>query len=199
MKNPRFAFTAVVLAIALGTTGCADAATEFEQTTSAAFAKDGSVAQGFAEAREKLREENLMLSSDDVAAKAELTPQGDLLIDGKAVAMTAAQRDVAQRYRAELLAVAEAGLDIGEGSAAIAVQAVSQTLAGLFTGNTASIKAGIEEEAKKLKPAALALCVSAKALAVTQEELATALPEFRPYAGTIDVDCDAPSEVASAP
>src|SRR3546814_13941085 len=43
--------------------------------------------------RTKLEHENITLSSSDAEAKAEITPQGDLLIGGKEVATDEAQRE----------------------------------------------------------------------------------------------------------
>src|SRR3546814_8487522 len=44
--------------------------------------------------RTKLEHENITLSSSDAEAKAEITPQGDLLIDGKKVETDAAKREL---------------------------------------------------------------------------------------------------------
>src|SRR3546814_9219822 len=63
--------------------------------------------------RTKLEHENITLSSSDAEAKAEITPQGDLLIDGKKVATDEAQRALLLAYPAGIIAVAAAGPDIG--------------------------------------------------------------------------------------
>src|SRR3546814_3686241 len=63
--------------------------------------------------RTKLEHENITLSSSDAEAKAEITPQGDLLIGGKEVATDEAQRALLLEYRAGIIAVAAAGTDIG--------------------------------------------------------------------------------------
>src|SRR3546814_4122382 len=63
--------------------------------------------------RTKLEHENITLSSSDAEAKAEITPQGDLLIGGKEVATDEAQRALLLEYRAGIMAVAAAGTDIG--------------------------------------------------------------------------------------
>src|SRR5690606_11939030 len=63
--------------------------------------------------RTKLETQNITLSSSNADAKAEITPQGDLLIAGKKVETDEAQRALLLEYRAGIIAVAAAGTDIG--------------------------------------------------------------------------------------
>ncbi|WP_051282481.1 hypothetical protein [Silanimonas lenta] len=162
---------------------------EARQTVETATAEGGTVARAIAEARRKLHEENLGLDGEGLP-KAKLTPQGDLLIGGTAVPMDEAQREAALAYRAELLKVAEAGMVLGQQGAAIAGQAVTQVLGGLFTGKAEEAAARIEAEAKKIEEAALALCKDLEGLEPAQARFAELVPEFRPYAKKIQVDTD---------
>ena len=57
--------------------------------------------------------------------KAEITPQGDLLVEGKAVAVDAAQRQLLLDHRANLVAIAQAGIAIGAQGADLGMQGAS--------------------------------------------------------------------------
>lgn len=188
----------LVLGLAMAGSACSESS---RSSTEAAFAEagksvaeatgeGGTVAKALAEARRKLHEENLKLDSGSSGPRVELTPQGDLLIGGTAVPMDEAQREAALAYRAELLKVADAGMVLGQQGAAIAGQAVTQVLGGLFTGKAEEAAARIEAEAKKIEEAALALCKDLEGLEPAQARFAELVPEFRPYAKKIQVDTD---------
>ena len=78
-----------------------------------------SVEKAITEAREELRTKNISISDgvhinvnghefkhDDNLPKAEITPRGDLLIEGKPVPVTPAQRALLLEYRHEIIGVA---------------------------------------------------------------------------------------------
>jgi hypothetical protein len=135
------------------------------------------------EVREELATENISLSSDDAGAPdAEITPAGELLIDGQAVATTPEQKALLLDYREGIAAVAMAGADIGLQGADLATRAVSATFRGLLTGNTGEIEKEVEAEAEKIKQQALKLCDRLPALLDAQQRLQASLPEFAPYA-----------------
>src|SRR3546814_8081423 len=100
--------------------------------------------------RTKLEHENITLSSSDAEAKAEITPQGDLLIDGKKVATDEAQRALLLEYRAGIIAVAAAGTDIGMKGADFGLRPAGKALRGVFSGNSDEIEAEIEADAREL-------------------------------------------------
>jgi hypothetical protein len=87
---------------------------------------------GIAEkARDGIREEMATKNLDigqgsDSLPRAELSPEGDLLIDGKAISLTAAQRKLLLDYRGQLAGVAEAGAEVGIQGAAIATAAMKE-------------------------------------------------------------------------
>src|SRR3546814_17938877 len=87
--------------------------------------------------RTKLEHENITLSSSDAEAKAEITPQGDLLLDGKKVAPDAAQRALRLEYQAGIIAVAAAGTAIGMRDADCGPRTEGQALRGVFYGTRA--------------------------------------------------------------
>ena len=164
------------------------------------------VAKAMDEARAKLREGNLSLNGDyDVningkrlqrkasdLPRAEITPQGDLIVSGRTIAMDDRSRALALRYREGLIAVAEAGMDIGVQGADLGMKAAGDAIASIFRGDTDGVEKRIEAEAQRLEASALRLCDSLPALLAAQQALAAAVPEFAPYAtmdaGDID-DC----------
>lgn len=195
----------LLLALGIAGTGCSEqardqakqAALEAQQQVEAATAENGTVAQAMEEARRKLREENLPIGREGVGPKAEITPQGEFLIDGKALPLTDAQTAAVKRFRDQTIDVADAGMAMGQGGAALASQAIGSAVGGLLGADTSATTARIEAEAEKMKDAGLALCRKAESLEAAKDALAEAVPEFRPYAETmtIDVNC-APDEGA---
>lgn len=149
------------------------------------------------EARRKLATENIALNRDGKKhlPKAEITPGGDLLIEGKAVAATPAQKALVLAYRGELLGVVGDGMAIGMEGASIGVDAAANALKGVLAGKSGDeIGKQVGAQARdQLKPMVDQLCGRMPALLSAQDALATALPEFKPYAtmdqGDVD-DCD---------
>jgi hypothetical protein len=201
MRVSRFSPLALALTLALAGTACGEQARstaqqiadETRQGVAEATAAGGEVDKALAEASRKLHEENLSLQVEGVGPKAELTPQGDLLIDGTAVPFTDEQRDAALAYRKEVLAVADAGMAIGRQGAAIGGEAAALAIESIFGGNPDGAEARIEAEAKKIEAAALALCDQVEGLEAAQERLTALVPEFAPYAKSINVDTDCTS------
>lgn len=122
---------------------------------------------------------------------AEITPQGELLISGKQVAATPAQHALLLDYRQQLVGIAEAGMDIGAQGADLGINATKGAILGAFTGkNDKDIEATVKPQAEKIKAAAVALCKRLPNLLSSQQNLAAAMPEFRPYATMQQKDVD---------
>jgi hypothetical protein len=147
------------------------------------------------EARKKLETQNISISDGmhiqinghtidrpSGKTKAEITPQGDLLIDGKAVTVTPAQRGLLLQYRQNIIRIAEAGMDIGVQGADLGMKAASEAISGIFSGNGDKVEEKIKPEAQKIEAAAQSLCKLLPPMLATQNELAATLSEFRPYA-----------------
>ena len=123
-------------------------------------------------------------------APAEITPQGDLLIDGKVQAIDAVQRRQLLAYRRQMIAVAKAGIDIGQRSADAALEAVgSGSWVGLLVGAmTGSLERRIERVVKQeIEPGVRRICRQLPAMMDSQQRLSASLPQFRPYA-TLEAD-----------
>ena len=154
---------------------------------------DGGVVDALiAEVREEVANENLSLGrGKDGEPPAEITPAGDLLIDGQAVPLTAAQREKMLAYRTELAGVAEAGATIGLRSAGLAKDAAATAIAGALRGDdSGAIEAKIKEDAAGIEESARALCDGLPRLYAAQQALVDAVPEFAPYAEMDEADID---------
>ena len=129
--------------------------------------------------------------------KAEITPQGDLLVEGKAVAVDAAQRQLLLDHRANLVAIAQAGIaigaqgaDLGMQGASLGLKAAAGALKGALSGNTEEFEKQMEAEGKRIEEqgrqleaeADRMICARMPALLASQNALAAALPAFAPYA-----------------
>jgi hypothetical protein len=114
--------------------------------------------------------------------RAQVTPQGDLLIEGKAVTVTPAQRAMLLTYRQQIIDVAEAGMSMGVQGADLAGKAVSEVLGSVFSGKGEDFGRRMEAEGKKLEVQGRQLCMKLEPMRTTQQQLAASLPEFKPYA-----------------
>lgn len=123
-------------------------------------------------------------------APAEITPQGDLLIDGKIQAINDGQRRQLLAYRGQVIVIAKAGIDIGQRSADAALEAVgSGSWVGLLVGAmTGNLERRIERVVKQeIEPGVRSICRQLPAVLESQQRLSANLPQFRPYA-TLDAD-----------
>jgi hypothetical protein len=129
-------------------------------------------------------------TDNDTRPKAEITPQGDFLLDGKAVAVNPAQRAMLLQYRGQIIAIADAGMTLGSKGAELAGKAVGESLGALFSGDADAIGKRVEAEADKLKAEVKLLCGQLPPMLATQQQLAASLPQFKPYATMTQDDVD---------
>ena len=164
------------------------------------------VGSAIEQARKELATQNISISDgmniningrqwntgDPSLPKAEITPKGDLLIEGKAVAITAAQRAELLAYRGQIIGIAEAGMTIGAQGANIAGHAVSGAIGAIFGGKDGEkeFEKKMETEAAKIEAEAMKLCTRLPALMAGQQALAASLPEFKPYARMTQADIE---------
>lgn len=181
-------FRNAVLAIAIGASliGCGNDAPQ-DPADEPKTLIGQAVKQVTDEARKEIVKENFSLNVDGLP-KAEITPEGDLLIEGKSVTTTPEQKALAKVYREELTAIAQAGIGLGVQGADLAGKAASEAIKGVFSGNPDQIEQRIEKEAEGIKSAAKQLCDRLPALKAAQDKLAAAVPEFKPYARMDDSD-----------
>ncbi|TZF90601.1 hypothetical protein [Cognatilysobacter lacus] len=142
-----------------------------------------SVGRGMAEAQRKLETENITIrSGKGELHKAEITPTGGLIIDGKTIALNETQRQAVLDYRARTIDIAHAGMDIGVQGAKLATRAVTEAIGGLLSGHPDQIDKRIEMQTQGIKKAASSLCDKLPALQAAQQKVAAAVPEFAPFA-----------------
>ena len=123
-------------------------------------------------------------------ARAEITPRGDLLIDGKLQAIDAGQRRQLLAYRGQVIMVAKAGIDVGQRSADAALAALGEgSWVGLLVGAvTGSLERRVERLVKQeIEPGVRRICRQLPAMMDSQQRLSASLPQFRPYA-TLEAD-----------
>ena len=158
------------------------------------------------EARKELATKNISISdgfsinvnghrihkADDNLPKAEITPQGDLLIEDKAVTVTPPQRQQLLAYRGQIVGVAEAGMAIGVKGADIAGEALNGVVGAIFGGKEGeqAFEQRMEAQGRKIEAEAMKLCTQLPALLASQQALAASLPEFKPYARMTKEDID---------
>lgn len=156
------------------------------------------------QARKELHASNLSLNgslkingaqvwnTDSSLPKGEISPQGDLLIDGKPVTITPAQRQQLLAYRGDVIRVAEAGMAIGSQGAELASKALGGAVGAIFGGEGAekSLETRMEAEGKKIEAEAMKLCNILPPLLSSQQALAASLPAFQPYATMTRADID---------
>jgi hypothetical protein len=170
-----------------------------EKTSPSAIS--GEIRKAMQEAKQELASRNIDLNSvqvggsrnndDDSRPKAEITPQGELLIEGRKVAATPAQQALLMDYRKQIVGIAEAGMDIGAQGADLGLNAAKEAMWGAFTGkNEKDIETAIKPQTDRIQAAAATLCQRLPGLLSTQQELAAAMPEFRPYATMQQKDVD---------
>ncbi|MGV8943250.1 hypothetical protein [Thermomonas sp.] len=164
------------------------------------------VGKAISEARAELRTKNISISdginininghrihrSTNDLPKAEITPQGELLIEGKAIVATPAQRQQLLAYRGQIIGVAEAGMAIGVKGADIAGEALSGVAGAIFGGKDGekAFEQRMQAQGKKIEAEAMKLCTQMPALLASQQALAASMPEFKPYARMTQADID---------
>lgn len=153
----------------------------------------GEIRKSIQEAKQELANKNIDVNNihiggshrndKDSRPKAEITPQGDLLIAGEKVAATPAQHALLLDYRQQIVGIAETGMDIGAEGADLGVSAAKEAIWGALTGKgDKDIEAAIKPQTDNIQAAAAKLCLRMPSLLSSQQKLAAAMPEFKPYA-----------------
>jgi hypothetical protein len=206
-----FSYRALALLLLLPLAACSQAPDSQPASTgqSTSTSKEGETAprsliakgidKAMQEAKRDLATKNIELDhvhfgddDNDKRPKAEITPQGDLLIAGKKVDATPAQRTLLLDYRQQIVDIASAGMDIGTQGADLGMQAAKTAMLGAFSGKSdKQIEAAIKPQTDKIEAAAHQLCQQhMPALLASQQKLAAAMPAFQPYATMEQKDID---------
>ncbi|UGB39291.1 hypothetical protein [Frateuria soli] len=128
---------------------------------------------------------------NDALPRAAITPQGDLVIAGRTIDATPEQHTLLLDYRQQVVGIAEAGMDIGEHGANLGTRAAREAIWGALAGKSdKELEASIKPQAEQIKVAAMRLCQDLPGLLASQQKLAAAMPQFRPYATLTQKDVD---------
>ena len=210
MKTQAITNGVLALALLLPLAGCNDAGkTGSEAATQAIKEVDAQTSpsliaaeihKGMEEAKQELATKDIDIDRIHVGhgehdhsslPHAAITPKGDLLIAGKPVSATPEQHTLLLDYRQQIVGIAQTGMDIGEHGATLGTQAAKQAIWGALTGKSdKDIEAAIKPQADQIKLAAMKLCQRMPDLFASQQKLAAAMPQFRPYATMTQKDID---------
>jgi hypothetical protein len=159
-----------------------------------------------AKARVELDSENLSLdkglhfgknrkresADEDSLPTAQITPNGDFLVGGEAVAIDARQRRQLLDYRGQVIGLARVGIDGGEQAAMAALDATDVSLFSLIVGGlSGNLERRVEASVKQhVEPLVRQICQRLPQVLESQRQLAAKLPQFQPYASLERDDID---------
>ena len=191
-----FTGSTLLLSLAL-LTACDKSASERSHEVSEAIASVSSkMNEATAKARIEIAKSNMSLGTLKGKAKAEITPLGDLLIDSKPMTITPEQRQLLMTHREILTKVAISGMEIGTQGVDLAGKAAGDAIKSIFVGDTKQLEQKVDAGTKKIEASVNALCTQLPLLLASQEKLAVAIPEFKPYAKmTVDDFKDCKQEI----
>mgnify|MGYP006377677231 CR=1 FL=1 len=138
------------------------------------------------------KDQNRKAADRDSLPAAQITPKGDLLIDGKAIAVSAQQRKQLLDYRGQVIGLAKIGIDGGEKAAMAVFEATDVSLFSLIVGGmSGSLERRVEASVKQhVQPLVLNICRQLPQLLESQQQLAASVPQFQPYASLERDDID---------
>ncbi|GAB3506127.1 hypothetical protein MNQ95_13080 [Pseudoxanthomonas daejeonensis] len=148
------------------------------------------IQEAMAQASRKLATENIRVGEQSDKPKAEISPQGDFLVDGKPVPVDDAQRKLLLAHRANLVSVAQAGIAVGMQGADLGIEAATGALKSVFQGDSEKFGQEMEARGKQIEVEAQKICERLAPLLASQQALAAALPAFQPYATMDQGDID---------
>ncbi|HJP97325.1 MAG TPA: hypothetical protein VJ862_02070 [Rhodanobacteraceae bacterium] len=152
----------------------------------------GAIDRAMDKASVELATKNITVSNDhDNAPKAEITPQGDFLVAGQPVSLTPAQRREMLAYRQQLIEIARQGIAIGKQGATLGIHAASAAIAAAFSGESEQqVRQRVESQTSGIRTAAAKICDRLPALRASQQQLASDVRAFKPYADVTPAKID---------
>jgi Protein of unknown function (DUF2884) len=145
---------------------------------------------------ESSRHSNIDFQSDDLVItnaaddEARISPAGDLVIAGKAVATNAEQRKLLQQYYGGMRDIEHRGLAIGEHALDMVGGMLGTLLTAVLSGDEdKELDRKMRQKAEPLKDEARALCKDVRDEHALQDKIAGEIPAFKPYA-VMDADSD---------
>lgn len=117
----------------------------------------------------------------DGAPEADIASDGGFTIDGKAVATTPAERELLAQYNRSVRSVHETGLAMGKAG----IETAARAIAAKASSTPGKADAAAETGASKLQDLTLGICKATAAIKLAQDQLATQLAAFKPYAAIV--------------
>lgn len=120
---------------------------------------------------------------------AHVSRDGNLSIDGKAVAVTPAQRQLLQHYYQQAHAVMDSGEGMGRQGIQMAKSSIEQAVASIFSKDSPAADKRMNAQSQKIEASADAFCGEVRALGIIEATVAADLPAFKPYTNGEEMQC----------
>lgn len=114
---------------------------------------------------------------------------GSLTIDGKAIDVTPAQRELLRHYVAESRTMMQSGEAVGKAGVSVAEHAVGNAISQIFDKNAAASQKALDAQTDAIEKSASLLCTNLQQLVATQKQIAVEIPAFKPYDAVGNVHC----------
>jgi DUF2884 family protein len=129
-----------------------------------------------------IRHDDVVVTADD-DTKARITPEGTLVVDGRRIRLSEAQRQGFAHYNATLRLIKDQAVAAGASGAGLAAHAIGEVIAALAAGEPDRAEHHrVRARAEKIKDSVRAICEEMRNLQLLQNTLARSVPEFEPYA-----------------
>lgn len=117
-------------------------------------------------------------------SSARISALGDLDLGGKRITVTSTQRRLLESYHSEVLTLRKDAVATGKAGMQTGLHALSAVAKDLASGSTSSssIDSEVNGRASKVNVLADAVCQDLARLYADQEQVASAIPAFGPYA-----------------
>ncbi|HET7922221.1 MAG TPA: DUF2884 family protein [Gammaproteobacteria bacterium] len=127
----------------------------------------------------------------DTGQRARITSDGELFIDGKAVAVDAGQRAQLREYAKTTHDIETRAVRLGLDAAGFAMDVAGEAFALLAAGGDEdAVERHADARAKQFQQRALPICADVDVLRNIQEHLAATLPAFKPFSVIDDDEAD---------
>ena len=134
-----------------------------------------------------LGDEDISLDDEDVLVRAEdgsrarISPEGDLTVRGRRVAVSATDRRALRHYNETVHGIVGRGIELGVQGAGLAFSALGEVAVALATGHSERAERRVERRGEAIEESARELCREIQALVLVQESIGSRVPAFRPY------------------
>ena len=118
----------------------------------------------------------------DGAQDAVVTADGSLRIGSREIAVDSSQRQLLRRYYVAADGIGQQGIAVGKAGAHMAGGTIGDVFKNLFSGHPDRIDADVHQRTDHLLAKVSVICDGLHSLQVTQDDLASSLAAFRPYA-----------------